>query len=65
MEMKILHQSELSFSKGSNLRQDEEAERKGKREGDGDVRGRAGTAHCAQDRISIMFFYCSTQTRTD
>ena len=52
--MKRLHQSELSFGKGRNLGQDEEAEIKGEREGDRDERGTAGTVHCAQARISFM-----------
>lgn len=39
---------------GRHTGQDEETERRRKRDGDGDERGRAGTAHYAQDGMSIM-----------
>ncbi len=63
--MKRPRQSKLSFGKGRDTGQDEETERKRKREGEEDERGRAGTVHCAQDRISFMSLCGSTQSQTD
>lgn len=64
MEMKRHHQSKISFRKGKDKGQDEATERKRKREGDGDERGRAGTGHCVQDRISIIFNVLFNITKT-
>lgn len=58
-------QSKLSFWRGRDTGKDEQTERKRKREGEEDERGRGGTAHCAQDRISITSLCCSAQTKTN
>jgi len=63
MKMKRLDQSKLSFGKGRGRPQDEKTERKRKSECDGDERGRAGTAHCAQNRITIMSLCCLKQAK--
>ena len=54
ISLQKLYQSKLSFGKGRYTGEDKETERRRKRECDGDERGRAGIAHCAQGEIIII-----------
>lgn len=53
--MRGLHQSKLRSETGENEKENEVVE----------MRGGAGTVHCAKDKISIMSLSCSTQTKND